>query len=404
MTRNHSITVVFLLLCLVFSAGCNYRLQSDLFIVKLYGNGTFAWIKVIDSGVGTSIVETSDGGYLVTGGSLPTTCGNSHKEMVSPFLVRLSPQGNVERIENYSYGIREGMLAVFPKPDGSMDAISESGIILTLDQRGKLIQNTTTVDKKISGVLRTSDNGYLMADSYWKDNSRFCRFSKTDMSGSLQWTQDVRDVGCDGRYLIIESEVPGTYLAGPMILQENASARSVSMVTLDSRNFSLYHLDETRSLFNPILISGMFPRNHSIEFIHNPHNTGTLGIIDIYPAYSTTFPDSPPSIRQQNIIRFYRDGNVDTNRTIKDLNGRIFFETDDGIFLSIYEQVKGGAAYFRLVKTSADGSLLWDKPFLTLRYRPAPTDFHETVTIKQIIPTVDDGYVILGLWQKSSDC
>jgi hypothetical protein len=402
---NHAFAVVFILLSLVLFSGCMYKIQSDLFIAKINGNGTFGWIQVIDSGIGTSVAETDEGGYLITGGSFPTNCGNPpRRTMVTPFLLYLSSQGKAERINNYTYANGEGLIASFQNADGTIIAVSESGTFLTLDRNGKLIKNTTPAEKPYSRAIRTADRGFLLAGNMWTPNGSVCRFLKTNISGSVVWKQDIRNITCDHGYTVIENGNTGKFVAGPFIQSEKPSVWSVRILSLDERNASITDLDGLTSLTHYPQLSEAIAKQETIIFFYSP--PGAQGSIEnkYSSGYSTTSPGYPTVISRQDVFSVNQDGRTITNRTIYGSNGLVYFESGDSGYLSIYNKVKGSAVYYRLVETDGKGNRLWDEPFLTMRYRPAPTDLHDNIIIRQIIPTSDQGYIIMGQRQRTSDC
>lgn len=85
-------------------------------------------------------------------------------------------------------------------------------------------------------------------------------------------------------------------------------------------------------------------------------------------------------------------------------SGEFSFVSDNGDRLSTYQKNKGGARYFRLRKTDINGKILWDTPFLTIKYRSPPSDIWETLYIHGIFPTSDKGYIVWGHRQKSMSC
>lgn len=99
-------------------------------------------------------------------------------------------------------------------------------------------------------------------------------------------------------------------------------------------------------------------------------------------------------------------GIVSTNESSELLNstGWFSFTASDGSHLSTYQMVKGPALYYRIQKTDADGKKLWDKPFLTLKYRTPPTDIWDTLFVHGIVPTSDNGYIVWGHRERSTSC
>jgi hypothetical protein len=175
------------------------------------------------------------------------------------------------------------------------------------------------------------------------------------------------------------------------------------MLTFDEQNASMTDVEGLVSLTDYPRLSRAISTLDSIRFIYYPPAIYGSTENEYNTGYSTTFPSPASVISRQDIIRVNKDGKTVTNKTLHDSSGLYYFESDDFNYLSVYEKVKGSAVYFRLVKTDAKGNKLWDKPFLTMRYRSVPTDFRDTIIIKQILQTSDQGYIIWGLRQRTSD-
>ncbi|MFA5268418.1 MAG: hypothetical protein WC379_10640 [Methanoregula sp.] len=206
MSRPFTLVAILMVIVLVFSAGCVHgKIETDLFAAKIDNNGRLAWVQVIDSGqndVGLNLTETTDSDYLITGGFYGSFCGSSHASAITPYEIRLSPQGTIDSMVNHT------------------------GTSITYDQRSE--------------------------------------------------------------------------------------------------------------------------------------------------SYNST--------------------------------GWFSFTADDGSQLSTYQKVKGGALYYRILKTDTGGKELWDTPFLTLKYRMPPKDIWETLYVQGIVPTSDKGYIVWGHRERSNSC
>ena len=133
--------------------------------------------------------------------------------------------------------------------------------------------------------------------------------------------------------------------------------------------------------------------------------------------YDSSCGNSPPKSIPQYQIRLSSTGNIDSivnnsATTIPydyrsesyNITGEFSLTTDDGSRLSTYQNVKGSALYLRLQNTDSKGKILWDMPFLTLKYRTPPKDIWETVYIHGIVPTSDNGYIVWGHRERSITC
>jgi hypothetical protein len=161
--RVHPLSLMVIVIILVFSAGCiENREEIDLFAAKFSDNGSLEWVRVIDSGqndVGTGFNETTDGGYLITGGSYPSRCnGFTYQQIpIQPYQVRLSSGGRIESILNTS---------AYP---GSYDYPSE------------LFNRTGGFD------VTSADGGRLSTYQKIKDNAVYYRLARTGADGTVLW-------------------------------------------------------------------------------------------------------------------------------------------------------------------------------------------------------------------------
>jgi hypothetical protein len=163
-----------------------------MYLVKTDANGNMQWNQTYGGPLWeecSSVVQTSDGGYALTGST--TSFGPGDRSDV--YLVKSDPSGNMQW--NKTYG-------------------------------GEAI----TTNDGASSVIQTSEGGYIMAGSTWSSGtgSTDVYLIKTDANGTLQWNKTyggTRDeLGCslvqasDGGYAIagwtysFGTGVPNVYL------------------------------------------------------------------------------------------------------------------------------------------------------------------------------------------------
>ena len=144
-------------------------------LFKLDGNGEMLWSKIYgDSGEvlrGRDVVETSDGGFILTGSFIPSDGGNSF-----PYVIKT-------------------------------------------DNTGEVMWETTIGDSTNSGgaygVIETRDGSYILSGAVFTDsNGVDMLLSKLDQSGNEIWSYTYGDRGWDFPYSIAETEDGGIVLAG----------------------------------------------------------------------------------------------------------------------------------------------------------------------------------------------
>lgn len=145
----------------------NLLLLIMCFPILLFGQG---WEKTYENGVGFSVQQTSDGGYVITGYTY-----NSNNESRDIYLIKTDSYGDTLWIRTYG------------------DSFTDVG----------------------HSVQQTIDGGFVITGSTYKDNSGtnvdICLI-KTDSNGDIEWTKnyggDYFDIGqsvqqtSDGGYII----------------------------------------------------------------------------------------------------------------------------------------------------------------------------------------------------------
>jgi len=181
-----------------------YDGAGDLLLIKTDEEGDTVWTKVYGSwweDVGRWVEQTTDGGYILTGVIQPTGSG---KHM---WLLRTDKDGDTIWTRNYKpLGDRNWFgNCVQPTLDGGY-IVSGSAVLMKTDSQGDSIW---TSPYGSAGVRQTSDGGYIMATSHYKD----VWIIKTNPEGDTVWTRtyggddeeysyDVQQT-TDGGYIIV---------------------------------------------------------------------------------------------------------------------------------------------------------------------------------------------------------
>jgi len=139
----------------------------DFWLVKTDGYGNMEWNQTYDAGEGWaySLVETSDGGYVVAGGSR---------------LVKIDSQGRTEWDQTYFVGVARSLVKT---SDGGYAIVGENWLIKT-DAYGYMEWNQTyggETNGYAGSLVATSDGGYAFVIG--------SRLTKTDAQGSVEWSQ-----------------------------------------------------------------------------------------------------------------------------------------------------------------------------------------------------------------------
>jgi len=138
-----AIIILTILTGLLLSAGCSGEKtpQTDVIVFKTDSNGTVEWITSLDTGMqdsGDTIIETSDGGYLIAGGISDNPEGQLGRQ-VFPRLVKLDKTGTIlwDTVLNstsgtFNYTGSGSATTVLEKTDGDFLAGLDNGWVLTI--------------------------------------------------------------------------------------------------------------------------------------------------------------------------------------------------------------------------------------------------------------------------------
>jgi hypothetical protein len=180
---------------LFLSSATLFVLVSLPFIGCVWASSAM-WSQTYESvsfGSAYSVVETSDGGYVVAGGS---------------WLVKFDSQGRPEWDQTYSVGFARSVVTT---SDGGY-AIFGDGLLIKTDEHGNMIWNQTYGGNMVKGhsgsFAATSDGGYAFVVG--------SRLTKTDSQGNVEWNQtyEVKRATERGLLSLAETSDGGYVLVG----------------------------------------------------------------------------------------------------------------------------------------------------------------------------------------------
>jgi hypothetical protein len=157
----------------------------------------------------TSLVEASDGGFVLSGGSL---------------LVKTDANGVMEW--NQTYPVPTGSL--IETADGGY-GIAGGGSLAKLDLYGNLEWDQTYSGGSANSLIETSDGGYALAgtlDSLDSNGTTDFWLVKTDSKGVMEWNQTYGGAEVERAYSLVETSDEGFALAGERIVSEGDGYRA----------------------------------------------------------------------------------------------------------------------------------------------------------------------------------
>jgi hypothetical protein len=214
-----------------YSFGAGLR---DVFLVKTDASGNIQWAKtyggtdIFESWHASSVQQTFDGGYIVTG--YTSSAGGDIfliKTDVKIFLIKTDANGNVQWAKTYGGTDDDMVFSVQQTSDGGYILAgytypSSAGgldiILIKTDANGNIIwaktYGGTGIDIAYS-VQQTSDGGYILAgftDSFGAGGDII--LIKTDANGNVQWAKTYGGTDDDMVFSVQQTSDGGYILAG----------------------------------------------------------------------------------------------------------------------------------------------------------------------------------------------
>jgi len=200
--------------------------EADFWLVKTDLLGSMQWNQTY-GGTGTekahSLIATSDGGYAIAG--FTETFGAGSGDF---WLVKTDALGNMEWNKTYGGQAFDIAYSLVETSDGgyaltgfteSLGAGDADFWLIKTDESGNMAWNKTyggpAVDIAYS-LVETSDGGFALAgrtESFGNGSADFW-LVKTDMFGNMEWTQTYGEDGDEGAQSLVESSDGGYAIAG----------------------------------------------------------------------------------------------------------------------------------------------------------------------------------------------
>jgi len=234
--------------------------EWDVYVVKLDANGNLQWTKTIGGkgwDVGISLIQTSDGGYAITG--LTQSFGAGGADV---YVVKLDASGNLQWTKTFGGKNDDGGISLVQTSDGdyaiagstrSFGAGEADVYVVKLDANGNLQWTKTIGGKKHdvgSSLIQTSDGGYAItgATKSFGAGEADVYVVKLDANGNLQWTKTIGGPGYEIGHSLIQTSDGGYAIAGNTeSLSFGAGWNDVYVVKLDANG----NLQWTKTIGGP---------------------------------------------------------------------------------------------------------------------------------------------------------
>jgi hypothetical protein len=236
--------------------------KADVYVVKLDANGNLQWTKTIggeNEDLGTSLIQTSDGGYAIVGTYGHGLVGEDEVLITfDVYFVKLDANGNLQWTKTIGGESDDWGESLIQTSDGgyaiagnttSFGAGGHDVYVVKLDANGNL-QWTKTIGGKEwdegHSLIQTSDGGYAIAGATnsfgvgWND----VYVVKLDANGNLQWTKTIGGTESEiGESLIQTSD--GSYAIAGYIKSFGEGKKDVYVVKLDKNGNACCTVSQT---------------------------------------------------------------------------------------------------------------------------------------------------------------
>jgi len=200
--------------------------KADVYVVKLDANGNLQWTKTIGGPAieeGNSLIQTSDGGYAIAGFTSSFGAGEA-----DVYVVKLDAHGNLQWTKTIGGKGWDAGGSLIQTSDGgyviagytiSFGAGGRDVYVVKLDANGNL-QWTKTIGGKNDdaglSLIQTSDGGYTIAGTTtsFGAGEADVYVVKLDATGNLQWTRTIGGPASEIGYSLIQTSDGGYAIAG----------------------------------------------------------------------------------------------------------------------------------------------------------------------------------------------
>jgi hypothetical protein len=238
--------------------------SDDVYLIKTDSAGTLQWTKTFggaQSDLSSSVQQSVDGGFVISGGTMSFGAGGQ-----DIYLVKTDVSGNLQWAKTYGGALNDGSISAVQADDGgyvitgaanSFGAGSADFYLLKTDSAGALLWTKTfggTQDEIAYSVQQTNDGGFIMT-GYSRSFGMFpatdVYLVKTDSVGALQWSGIFGGANDDNSYAVKQATDGGFIITGV-----TDSFNHLYLVKADSNGSSACNVSIPNTLVNSGGIQG----------------------------------------------------------------------------------------------------------------------------------------------------
>ncbi len=327
----------------------------DVYVARLIGPDSLSWTRTLggtDYDYGYALVQTTDGGYALTG--YTWSFGQGARDV---YIAKLDSMGNLQWTKTIGGPNHDWGLAIVETHDhglaiaGITSSFGQGGYdlyLIKLDAQGNLQWTRTFGGANYEwafALIQTADSGFAIAGrtlSFGQGNWDVY-VVKLDAAGNLQWTRAIGGTGNDQARSIVQTHDGGYALAGYTTSFGQGNA-DVYVIKLDSAG----NLQWTRTI-------GGNAEDRGYAIIQTSDGGYALA------GYTTSFGQGN---RDVYLVKLDTAGNLQWTRTIGDTADEVAYDllqTDDQGFVLIgyTTSVSTGAstADVYIVKVDGNGNI-----------------------------------------------
>jgi len=406
---------------------------EDLYILKLNSKGEAEWEKTFGGGdddVANSIQQTTNGGYIVAGGTKSSGSGEQ-----DTFVLKLNSKGEVEWQKTFGGKDDDEANSIQQTKDGGYIVAgwtksSGSGLedvyVLKLNSKGDLEWQKTFGGKggdEAKSIQQTKDGGYIVAGwtRSFGSGKEDIYILKLNSKGDLEWQKTFGGENSDGANSIQQTTDSGYIVAG--WTKSFGSGGDICLLKLDSKGW----VDTTPPEVKIISPSDWVELSGTIEINIDATDNVELGKVTLYIdgkkvkeyssgpyKYSWGSNKATEGTHTITVEAVDKSGNVQTKSVtmimdkIKDISWQKTFGGKDDDEANLIQQttdggyiVAGWTESFHsgdesvykdvyILKLNSKGEVQWQKTF-------GGEGSDEANSIQQ---TTDGGYIVAG-WTES---
>jgi arginine repressor len=365
----------------------------DIYVVKLNSYGSAQWTKTIGGSLSDearSIIQSSDGGFVVAGNTRSFGAGVS-----DIYVVKLDNGGNVLWTKTIGGSSNDGARSIIQSSDGgfvvagwtnSFGAGGYDMYIVKIDGSGNVAWTKTiggSGNDYAYSIIQDLDGNYVVVgwgNSFGAGNNDIY-VVKLDSSGNVVWTKTIGGSGDDGANSIIQSSDGAYVIAG--------HTNSFS----SSYDFYVVKIDSSGNVLWTKTIGGnLYDQAHSII----QSSDGGYIVVGITQSFGAGGYDV-------YVAKIDSSGNVLWTKTIgggsADVAMSITRSSDGGFAIAGYTQSFGAGLYdIYVMKTGPLVDICWSQGITNYVVSSGGTSSPQSPNVSLQSPTVNSVSPVSGSW------